>query len=648
LSHVLARRRGFGAMRLPLLTALVAASCAATPAGTVPTGSPAATVLPSPAIPTLANVSLDATHAGRQVIGRDGGTIEISDAKGTSYRLVIPAGALRRETEIAMIPVTGITGLPDAAAVAGGVHLLPEGQTFGLPVELVVTFGTAPGGAILPFAYSGDLSEPHRYPAPVDGASATFGIVHFSGYGLLAATNEAMAAAELDLIIPWIPPAGPADAALAAIAPIYELVDDPNRDQKINAIMKTWLEDGVKPAVDRFLAVGTWGDFGGHWDVTGLEAGASLLLWDYLETLFKLVYANLDPSLSAAVDALELSTVVHGIEVTNTNCAVTPIDRLIEARLPWEWVWLLLADSFGLADDDPRLTVEYVSEHLCAQVEFDPSGGTDFPSGIQAGQVGTLNLKVGMSIDGGPVRFEAPMDVTILPSGVAPGGVVHELTSDAGALSHTFGWDVSSPELRLDISACINHLPDVCQAAFVIRGAAAACPHFEVSLRSETQANAEGVSISGAYAFPGSAFVNLAGDGTGTARTTTVWRFDSGGGPARVEAMLEVKASIEDFTSPSQQGKPHTASISLSGAGSFTMNQVGERSTQIPITLLDDAIISLTGIVSAAAAADTGISASLDFQFVNLPADAEVERVSCTNATPTSAPTLDPGVDHPA
>ena len=643
----LSRRRGLGfpGLHLALLSVLLTASCSGAPVGSGPAGAPTGSAVPSPATPTMANVGLDTSHAARQVIGRDGGTIETRDTRGTTYRLAIPAGALVQDVEIVAVPVASVAGLPEEALLAGGVHLLPEGLTFWSLAELTITLPTGPTSAILPFAYAGDLDEPHRYPTRTAGASVTFGIAHFSGYAILAATDQAMDATEFGLFIPWDPPAGPADAALADIAAVYESSSDPQRSEKVSAILKTWLDTGIKPLMMEFHALSTW-DLDGPFASKGIAVRASVQLWDYLLKLLILANVPVAPAVTAAMTALQVSAIAHGISVTNTDCTASGMAELVLLRLPEEFYWQGIATQVGVAALHPTLDLDFVIEHACAQVVFDPNGGTDFPTGITAGQVGTLNLKVGLAVDGGAARFEVPVDVTVTPHGANPADVIQDETSDSGAFSHTFAWDAASPELRLDIEACILELP-VCQEAFVVRGEPV-CPSFEVSLRTETQTSREGVSMDGAYAFPGSAFLNLAGAASGSARTKTLWIFH-GGGAASVPAILEVKAKIQDFTSPSQQGKPHTASVSLSGAGSMTLNGVGDRTVQIPITLRDGETITLTGTVAGTTAADTGMSASIDFQFVNLPSGAFVEKVACGDSLPVPQPTPPAdGVPQPA
>jgi hypothetical protein len=642
-------------LHLAMVAALMVAACSAGPAGPAASGpaasGPAATPgdpsTPALEAPPLANVHLDAAHAARNVIGREGGVIETSDARGTKYRLAVPAGALVHDVEILAIPIDSVAGLPGEAVLAGGIHLVPDGLTFRLLAELTITLPAAATTAILPFAYSGDLSEPHRYPTSTAGQSITFGIAHFSGYALLAATDQAISATEFGLFLPWTPPTGPADAALAGIAGIYEANTDPQRDEKVAAILTTWLDTGIQPLVSQFRALQTW-DFDGPFGTKENAVREAVLLLDYVAKLLTLANVALSPDMLATIGALEVSAIVHGISVTNTDCAASGLVGVATLRLPNEFYWQSVATTVGVAHLDPTLDLDFVIEHACAQVAFDPNGGTNFPSGITPGQVGTLDLRVGLSLDGGAPQFGVPLDVTITPHGTSPAGVVTGVTTDSGVFSNSFGWDAGAPELRLDVEACVTNLP-VCQEAFVVRGEPSepACPSFTASLRATTQTSTEGVSIDGAYAFPGSAFVNLAGDGSGTSTTKTVWRFHSGG-PGTLEAMLQVKISIQDFTDASQQGQPRAAIVSLTGAGPITTSQVGDQTTRLPMRLSDGEVITLTGTVTASATAGTGISASIDFQFVDLPAGAFVEKITCDGAQPAPQPTTPPGEPQPA
>jgi hypothetical protein len=455
-----------------LLASTLLAACASAPGGSGVPGSGALSSVPSQAIPTLANVSLDTGHAARQVIGPAGGSVETTDAAGTRYRLTIPTGALMAATEIVAVPITAVTGLPKEAAVAGGVHLLPEGLTFWAPAELAITLASVRPGGVLPFAYAGDLTEPHGYPGLIDGASVKLGLVHFSGYALLASTDVARSAAEMGLPIPWAPPSGPADLALSVIAAALSGETLTAIGASTNAAMKTWLETGLRPLVLQFRTLATWSE-SDPWQAKSAEVRGSFLLWQYLETLLLLSGAPVDAALSAQIPSLVISAATHGLSVTNSGCAAST-SGLILLRLIDEFAWQAWAATLRVAKSDPTLRLSFVKEHLCAAVVYDPNGGTNFPSGIQAGQAGTLTIHVGIAVDGGQPRFDWRFDVKITPHGTEPASIVQAPTTTAGSLSHTFLWAPTAVELRLDIKSCIPGIAvPACQEAFVVRGAAA-------------------------------------------------------------------------------------------------------------------------------------------------------------------------------
>jgi hypothetical protein len=419
-------------------------------------------------LPQLANVTLDPGHVARQVIGPAGGTVETADAQGTTYRLSIPAGALVQETEITAVPVTAIAGLPKEAAIAGGVHFLPEGLSFWAPAELTITLATMPPGGVLPFAYAGDLAEPHGYPAIVDAATVTVGIIHFSGYAMLKATEHAQTAAELGLILPWEPPSGSADQALGVVAAVLGGYSIGTPEESINAAMTNWLDTELRPLVLQFRGIGTW-SFTGPFGTTGDKVFASFTLWNYVERLVGLSDITFQPSLKAALESIAISAFTHALSVTNTGCASSDSYNLVW-RIPEEFAWQDLAARVGVAGRDPTLALAFVEEHLCLKVVFHDTEGTTYPSS-QPGQSGTLSIRVGYSVDGGPARFDTYFQVVVTPHGTDPATAVDDDTTMTGTYSHAFAWKSDSPELRLDVQACFPGTP-ACQVAYVVRGMA--------------------------------------------------------------------------------------------------------------------------------------------------------------------------------
>jgi len=100
------------------------------------------------------------------VIGLDGGTLETTDARGVTYSLVIPAGALETELEIKMTPLGAIEGWPLDGSFQGAVRLEPEGWLLDEIAYLTIRLpgGSASDLATVGFAFNGSGEEFHLAP----------------------------------------------------------------------------------------------------------------------------------------------------------------------------------------------------------------------------------------------------------------------------------------------------------------------------------------------------------------------------------------------------------------------------------------------------------------------------------------------------
>ena len=472
-------RRDHRGPRTLLVTCLAAtvgfSACSGTPSGSgpAPSGGPvgsASATAPAIEVPALQNVTLEPERASTAVIGPEGGTLDARDAGGTSYRLVIPPDALAEATEILAVPVRAIAGLPTEAEVGAGIHFAPEGLVFREAATLTITAATGTDRARLPFAYSGDLVSPFRYLGTADGSAFTLEIVHFSGYGLLEATTSATSAAELGLLIPWEPPAGPADRALGEIANVIDGTA-PDRAQVINDALRRWLENGFEPLIGAFLASDTWND-GDHAD-QGVRIRADFELWDYVGKLVTLGGVTVDPALANRSVALAASAGAHAISVANTDCFVSPVSLLAYLRIPDLGHWLGWAVERGLSALDPWLDPSYVTDNLCVEVAFNPEGFTRFPDDIAPGNVGQLAIEVGLKVDGGAEGYGiGRYEVEVVPTGTIPLGTLTASTDLAGRFTHPFQWDPAQESMRLAISVCLpSPLERVCVEDTITRGA---------------------------------------------------------------------------------------------------------------------------------------------------------------------------------
>ena len=456
-----------------LLGALVVAGCSATPPATSPgiSAAPSASSVASPPtlpLPALQNITLEPDRVTRGLIGPSGGSLETTDAAGTTYRLVIPPGALYEETEMLAVPFGGISGLPAEAKVGAGVHFEPEGLVFRDAATLTITPASGTDRALLPFAYSGDLASPFRYPGSVAGSSVTLEIVHFSGYGLLAATDAAVAAEDLGLTIPWEPPAGATDQALADIAGVIDGTSA-GRGLVIQLALGRWI-DAIAELVDEFREDDTWNE--AEYFERGLRLRTEFELWDYVTKLVAL--GNVPPHPDWMARSIELAVIAgsHAVAVANTDCFVTPDVLLASVRIPDLVGWLAWGVERGLQGQDQWLDPAFVAEELCVDVAFNPNGGVTFPEEIAPGGTGTLALEAGMKVHGGSEVYGIGIfNVAIEPIGTLPSGTLTATTSTVARYSHDFQWDPAADSLRLEIEACLRApLDRVCAEETVTRG----------------------------------------------------------------------------------------------------------------------------------------------------------------------------------
>jgi hypothetical protein len=421
-------------------------------------------------VPTLTKVTLEPARAETAVLGPAGGTLEVTDAAGTTYLLEVAPGALWEETSIVAAPLNSIAGLPPSAEVAAGLHLTPEGLLLRDAATLTITRRAAVQRATLGFAYRDDLEDPFRYPAGRNSQSAVFRITHFSGYGLLQATEPATTVEELGLAIPWEPPDGAADRALGEIAAVIDS-SGPNRNQAINEALRRWLDDGLAPLADEFGQMNAWNE--GEFFELGVRIRSDLALWDYVAALATLVGVTIGSVLTTRVSNLAVAVGSHAVQVTNSNCIASPPAVLALLRIPEIGGWLGWAAERGISQRDESLGAAFVADNLCVAVRFLPTGGVVFPESVQPGQTGTLALAVGLQVNGvAEVHAIGRYDVKVVPTGTSPGGDAIGSTDDVGRWSRDFTWAPGGAGLRLDIDACLPApLGSVCDAETVTRGA---------------------------------------------------------------------------------------------------------------------------------------------------------------------------------
>jgi CARDB protein len=139
--------------------------------------------------PRVVTVRVDDAAGVTQTVGESGGVLQLSD-RGTTWTLVIPSGALARDTQISMHPLTSVGDYPFAAGDPRGVQLGPEGLTLDKPAELrIAPVPDIPPEQLTTFAWNGDGADFRLYPTLPDTWRLALEIHHFSGYGAGGATT---------------------------------------------------------------------------------------------------------------------------------------------------------------------------------------------------------------------------------------------------------------------------------------------------------------------------------------------------------------------------------------------------------------------------------------------------------------------------
>jgi hypothetical protein len=135
-------------------------------------------------------------------IGPEGGRLSITTPDGITLELIIPPGALEDSTNIQLIPIETIGGLPFTGGLAGAVRIEPDGLLLEVPATLRITRPDEtplPEGMVpLAFGFDGSGGEFHLQPlGPADQAGSE--PVAARAAGRLAAPRRAGPLSEIAL-----------------------------------------------------------------------------------------------------------------------------------------------------------------------------------------------------------------------------------------------------------------------------------------------------------------------------------------------------------------------------------------------------------------------------------------------------------------
>jgi hypothetical protein len=300
----------------------------------------------------------------------------------------------------------------------------------------------------------------------------------------------------------------------------------------------------------------------------------------------------------------------HFIAIGNPACTPSNATLLLApTMLAWQQRAQQVS-TLAAVGPDPALERSKVLDELCVQVAYDPNGGTDFPTGLQPGQTGTLGVRAGYSVNGGPVQFDQPMFMLLSgASGVTPAGLLAPFAVDSGAtLQQQFRWEPATTEMRIDVEACLADelLREVCQQAFVVRGTPPpvdTCPRYDVNVGGETDSsrnffvNAEaGFSEPGAYGaavLGGNVSLSLTAGypGTATARATMTYNVDASDAAGSSFDVVWRWSGNSNIGA----GGSCTATLVLGGVSrSFTATGSEPRDLQLPMTVRHGDALQLT------------------------------------------------------
>ena len=580
---------------------------------------------------------LESAAAVTQSIGPAGGTVSTTAADGTIYTLTVPAKSLRSATSITLAPIASIADLPSGVSLAGGAHLGPEGQRFDAPVKLSIARVAPAATPPVPFTYDGELQQRRLYPAIVSGSTIEFEIVHFSGYAALVGQPDVVA-----LLVPgYLPqPSAPGDQALQAlVGAATGPLSGAARTQAMRSALQGWLDNVIKPAVvaaQAFTSVDVDPPF---------SDSSALAVWTRLRNEMQVFDVALKYSLLSGgdIDAIAddfriavRDAARHVIPLFNVACDTTTQPILF--AIPDIFAWQELARYTGAEALDSTLSRASVLQALCVQVAYDPNGGVDFPTGIQPGQSGTLGVRAGYSVNGGPVRFDQAAFISTIGTNTTTDALLGggEPVAAGATYQQQFLWQPAATEMRIDIDACVGDelLREICQQAFVVRGSSDepfGCQEYKVQLGSQTATGRSTVRLEStggsAIAFGSAGGVDSFAGVNGTARSIDFFKIDAHDIAAPFQAVVRYRAMLVDHN-PDFPGKSVSITMAWPG-GSQPYSELGTFDHDVPITLQHGDVVRLQGDASATSTEGVGASASYSIFLSDLPAGVRLIQANC-------------------
>jgi hypothetical protein len=137
-----------------------------------------------PPDPIAVTVTLENENQAEMLIPVAGGSLSVTGADGTVFRLDIPASALVTDTVVRMIPVSKVDGMP-FGSLAYAVQLEPEGlQLYDFATLSITPVQALPIDQQIFFGYEGMGENLTLVPPVLDSQEIKLQLLHFSGYGV--------------------------------------------------------------------------------------------------------------------------------------------------------------------------------------------------------------------------------------------------------------------------------------------------------------------------------------------------------------------------------------------------------------------------------------------------------------------------------
>jgi hypothetical protein len=140
-------------------------------------------------------VQLDKKQTASVMVARTGGSVSLTGADGSKFRLEVPADALEADTTITMTAVKSIEGAPLDSKTPTAVQLEPSGLIFKEMATLtIVPAKEIPLKEQIIFGYEGDGKDYHLAAVDPKSKDIKIKLMQFSGAGAGSGSDSAWAA----------------------------------------------------------------------------------------------------------------------------------------------------------------------------------------------------------------------------------------------------------------------------------------------------------------------------------------------------------------------------------------------------------------------------------------------------------------------